>query len=104
MSKLRKRVEKRKESIEGPAKKGGISGLNETVETILFYIRHALRSSLLRAERSRMFDQFRNMKGSSVVEYGIMTGMMAIAFAGTVGLLGGRLSTIFHTVVRSFGG
>ncbi len=80
------------------------------VNTIFFYVRHALdvRSSLLNVEyitrRSSVFAQLRNMRGSSVVEYGIMTGMMAIAFAGTVGVLGGHVNTLFHIVVRSFSG
>ena len=80
------------------------------VNTIFFYVRYALdvRSSLLNVEyitgRSSVFDQIRKTRGAAVIEYGIMTGMMAIAFAGTVGVLGGRLSTIFHIVVRSLSG
>lgn len=80
------------------------------VNTIFIYVRYALDAqlALLNVERIRgrsgVSDQLRNMRGSAVVEYGVMAGIMATAFAGTVGLIGGWLSTLFHGALMSFGG
>ena len=40
----------------------------------------------------------REEKGATAVEYGLMVGLIAVAIIVTVGLLGGKLNTLFETV------
>ena len=40
----------------------------------------------------------KDMKGATAVEYGLMVGLIAVAIIVTVGLLGGKLNTLFTTI------
>jgi len=42
-------------------------------------------------------------KGATAVEYGLMVALIAVVIIGTVALLGGKLNTMFNTVVTKLG-
>ncbi|WP_308123579.1 Flp family type IVb pilin [Modestobacter marinus] len=46
----------------------------------------------------------REQKGATAVEYGLMVGLIAVAIIVTVGLLGGRLDTLFRNVLNALPG
>ena len=49
-------------------------------------------------------DRMREEKGATAVEYGLMVGLIAVAIIVTVGLLGGRLNTLFTGVLNALPG
>jgi len=56
----------------------------------------ALYYTLLRA--------YRNQKGASAVEYGVMVALIAVVIITTVAILGTQLNTVFQNVSDSLGG
>jgi pilus assembly protein Flp/PilA len=48
--------------------------------------------------------RLREEKGATAVEYGLMVGLIAVAIIITVGLLGGRLNTLFQNVLNALPG
>jgi pilus assembly protein Flp/PilA len=46
----------------------------------------------------------REEKGATAVEYGLMVGLIAVVIIGAVTLLGGRLNTLFTSIVTALGG
>ena len=46
----------------------------------------------------------REEKGATAVEYGLMVGLIAVVIIAAVIALGGRLDTLFRSVVTSLGG
>ena len=46
----------------------------------------------------------REEKGATAVEYGLMVGLIAVVIIAAVIALGGRLNTLFTTIVTSLGG
>ena len=46
----------------------------------------------------------RDEKGATAVEYGLMVGLIAVVIIAAVIALGGRLNTLFTTIVTSLGG
>jgi pilus assembly protein Flp/PilA len=48
--------------------------------------------------------RLREEKGATAVEYGLMVGLIAVAIIITVGLLGGRLNTLFTNVLNALPG
>ncbi len=49
-------------------------------------------------------DRMRDEKGATAVEYGLLVGLIAVAIIVTVGLLGGRLNTLFTTILNALPG
>ena len=49
-------------------------------------------------------DRMREEKGATAVEYGLLVGLIAVAIIITVGLLGGRLNTLFTNVLNALPG
>ena len=46
----------------------------------------------------------REEKGATAVEYGLMVGLIAVVIIAAVIALGGRLDTLFRSIVTSLGG
>ncbi len=46
---------------------------------------------------------FRDKKGATAVEYGLMVALIAVAIIAAVLLLGGNLATLFNTVAQCLG-
>ncbi|WP_456616803.1 Flp family type IVb pilin [Blastococcus sp. SYSU DS0541] len=46
----------------------------------------------------------REEKGATAVEYGLMVGLIAVVIIVAVTALGGRLDTLFRSIVTSLGG
>ena len=46
----------------------------------------------------------KEQKGATAVEYGLMVGLIAVVIIAAVIALGGRLNTLFTTIVTSLGG
>ncbi len=46
----------------------------------------------------------REEKGATAVEYGLMVGLIAVVIIAAVVALGGRLDTLFRSIVTSLGG
>jgi pilus assembly protein Flp/PilA len=44
--------------------------------------------------------RIREEKGATAVEYGLLVGLIAVAIIVTVGLLGGKLNTLFTTITN----
>lgn len=79
------------------------------IDTIFFCVGYALNVllSLLNMKYVRersMIGYLNDMRGSAVVEYGIMAAMMATAFAGAVAVLGGRLGTMVQGAISFLSG
>jgi len=47
---------------------------------------------------------YRDQKGASAVEYGIMVALIAVVIIATVALLGNQLVIVFQNVASSLGG
>ncbi len=47
---------------------------------------------------------YRDQKGASAVEYGIMVALIAVVIIATVALLGNQLVVVFQNVASSLGG
>lgn len=47
---------------------------------------------------------YRDQKGASAVEYGIMVALIAVVIISTVALLGNQLVIVFQNVAGSLGG
>ncbi len=43
----------------------------------------------------------RDNKGVTALEYGLIAGLIAVAIAGTVGTVGGDLSTVFTNIANA---
>lgn len=43
----------------------------------------------------------RSDRGATAVEYGLMVGLIAVVIIGVVGVLGGKVSTLFANVVTA---
>jgi pilus assembly protein Flp/PilA len=46
---------------------------------------------------------FKDKKGATAVEYGLMVALIAVAIIAAVLLLGGNLATLFNTVANCLG-
>jgi len=58
-------------------------------------------NELVQYLRLRLTAQFRNDRGASAVEYGLLVALIAIAIIVAVTLLGGNLSAIFDKTANS---
>jgi pilus assembly protein Flp/PilA len=52
----------------------------------------------------RFLRWIRGEEGQGLVEYGLIIALVALAVAGTLLLLGGRLTAIFQNIVTQLGG
>lgn len=52
----------------------------------------------------KLLKWLRGEEGQGLVEYGLIIALVALAVAGTLILLGGRLTTIFQNIVTQLGG
>ncbi len=59
-----------------------------TLETLAYFAKERLRAE----------------KGATAVEYGLMVGLIAVVIIAAVIALGGRLNTLFTSIVTSLGG
>ena len=62
---------------------------------------YATLASLVAVAKDRLKTE---EKGATAVEYGLMVGLIAVVIIAAVVALGGRLNTLFTTIVTSLGG
>lgn len=54
--------------------------------------------------KQQLLQLWRDEDGATAIEYALIAGLIAAAIMVTVGLLGGRINTLFTSILESLGG